>query len=72
MNAANTSRGRRDEVAASSRMELEEVVSMVLRQRNHIVFMASFSLPPLPGGIRNVSRQKPAGAVKPQNAMQEC
>ena len=54
MNAANTSRGRRDEVAASLRTELEEVVSMVLRQRNHIVFMASFSLPPLPGGIRTV------------------
>ena len=55
MNAAYTLWGRRDEVAASLRTELEEAVSMVLRQRNHIVFMASFSLPPLPGGIiRNV------------------
>ena len=56
MNAAYTSRGRRDEVAASSRTELEEVVVRSSEGRNNIDFMATFWVAPALGRNRTVAR----------------
>ena len=54
MNAAYTSRGRRDEVAASSRTELEEVVVSTPERRNNMALWLLFSVPPLLGRNRTV------------------
>ena len=54
MNAAYTSRGRRDEVAASSRIEVEEVVVRCARRRNNMALWLLFSVPPLLGRNRTV------------------
>ena len=54
VNAADTSLEVRDEVAASSRAELKEVVMTTPADRNHIVFICENWVPPLPGRIRTV------------------
>ena len=54
MNAAHTSRVRRDEVAASSSTELEEVVMRSGHGRNNIVFMAGFWVAAPQGWFRTV------------------